>query len=85
MRGSESATGGHTGKHQAAHESQCQCGNLMRASDTCQRSWWREFQRICVNMRLLFIKIGLWQLLGELASDTHGHKLYYVADASIIL
>ena len=60
----------------------------MRAShpsDACQCSWWRAFQRICVNMRLLFIKIGLWQLLGELASDTHGRKLYHVADVSIRL
>lgn len=67
------------------HESQCQRGNLMRASDTCQRSWWRAPERICVNMLLLFMKIGLWQLLGGLASDTHRHKLYYVADASIRL
>ena len=67
------------------HEFQRHCGDLMLACDTHQHSLWHASERFCVNARLLFMKIGLLRLPGELASATHGHRLYYVADASIRL
>ncbi len=67
------------------HESECLCGNLRHASDTCQHSLWHGSERPCVNTRLLFMEIGLWQLLCECTFATHGHELHCVVHQALKL